>query len=200
MSKFWKFAAGLAGACAFSVATGASAATSVVGAVRIEITSAVPDVLQIFDVKALELGSLDNVASAAEGASANAFSSGYSTSPDDAIDAFDGSPYFSAGGDSSEMLTIVLARTATLSNLSIKGRDNCCRDRDFWNVSIFGAGNALLFSGQLDARETEGSIARVDFDAPVAGVPEPATWAMLIVGFGAAGGAIRSRRRQMASA
>jgi hypothetical protein len=29
-------------------------------------------------------------------------------------------------------------------------------------------------------------------------VPEPATWAMMILGFGAAGSAIRSRRRALA--
>jgi len=32
-------------------------------------------------------------------------------------------------------------------------------------------------------------------DAPTGGVPEPATWAMMILGFGAAGTALRSRRR-----
>ena len=34
-------------------------------------------------------------------------------------------------------------------------------------------------------------------DALVAGVPEPGTWAMLILGLGAAGGALRRRRRAM---
>ena len=37
--------------------------------------------------------------------------------------------------------------------------------------------------------------ARQNFDPGGGGVPEPATWAMLLVGFAAAGGALRARRR-----
>ncbi|MBL8773417.1 MAG: PEPxxWA-CTERM sorting domain-containing protein [Phenylobacterium sp.] len=200
MSYLRQIIAGLTTACAVAVAAAATAATPVVDAVRIEISSAVPDFLQIFDVQALELGSLDNVASAAEGASASAVSSGFGTSAGDAIDASVFSPYYSGSGDGLEKLTIQLGRIATLSSLSIRGRTDCCRARDFWNVSIFGAGDTLLFSGQLDARQAPGSVASVDFPAPPGGVPEPATWAMMILGFGAAGAAIRTRRRQPAAA
>jgi hypothetical protein len=35
--------------------------------------------------------------------------------------------------------------------------------------------------------------------APVGGVPEPATWAMMLVGFGAAGAALRRRRIAVAA-
>lgn len=198
MSHLRKLVAGLAGACVLATAADAAAAATVIGAVRVEITSAVPDFLQIFDVSALEFGTLDDVASVAEGASASAVSSGFGTSTINAIDGSVFSPYYSASGDSSEKLTIQLGRTATLSSFAITGRTDCCRSRDFWNVSIFGAGDALLFSGQLDARQSQGSVARVDFDAPVGGIPEPATWAMMILGFGAAGVAIR--RRQLAVA
>ena len=39
-----------------------------------------------------------------------------------------------------------------------------------------------------------------EFDNIAAGVPEPATWAMMIIGFGLAGSAVRSNRRKMAAA
>lgn len=194
MSYVCKAAAAVTAASALAAAGGASAALPVVGAVRLEITSAVPNYLQIIDVRALELGSLDNVASAAEGATATAVSAGFSTAPIDAIDAYEGTPYYSASPEAYEKLTIFLARSATLTSLSIMGRDNCCRDRDFWNVSLFDARNNVLFAGQMDARTAPGSLVRVDFDAPVGGVPEPATWVMMIMGFGAAGTAIRRRR------
>lgn len=35
---------------------------------------------------------------------------------------------------------------------------------------------------------------------PISAVPEPATWAMMIIGFGAAGGVLRSRRRDATAA
>lgn len=189
------FIAGLTGACAVAFAAAASAATPVVGAVRIEITSALPDYLQIYDVSALELGSLVNVASEAEGAVASAVSSGFSTAPIDAIDIYAGTPYFSASPGGGEKLTIQLARQATLTRLSLTGRLNCCRERDVWNVGVYGVGDALLFSGVFDARQAVDAVVSVDFPAPAGVVPEPATWAMLILGFGAAGAVIRTRRR-----
>lgn len=49
--------------------------------------------------------------------------------------------------------------------------------------------------------EAERSIGRVQFSYELgSAVPEPATWAMLITGFGLAGGAIRMRRRSAALA
>lgn len=192
--------AGFAGALALAAA-GQAVAASVVGATRVEITSAVPDFLQILDVDALEFGTLDDVASAAEGATATAVSEGFATSAFHAIDANPLSPYFSSTGSASEKLTIQLARSATLSSLRVVGRSNCCRERDFWNVSIFNSANDVLFTGQFDARTSSTFDAIATFDAPPTGaIPEPATWAMMILGFGAAGTAIRSRRRAIAAA
>ena len=47
--------------------------------------------------------------------------------------------------------------------------------------------------------ETQGFLGRWHYRALVSGVPEPTTWAMMIVGFGLAGGALR-RRNQLAAA
>lgn len=49
-----------------------------------------------------------------------------------------------------------------------------------------------LFSGTTNATVT------LDFDTVVAAVPEPASWAMLITGFGLAGSALRRRRAAIA--
>lgn len=84
---------------------------------------------------------------------------------------------------------------------------------------LFSAGNAMAtyavntayFSGPLTFRFNNGgqgsvAIDRIALDVkaaaappppppPMPGVPEPATWAMMILGFGAAGGMLRARRR-----
>ena len=55
-----------------------------------------------------------------------------------------------------------------------------------------GAGEAAQFTvgyNGADAFDTTG------FRLSVAGVPEPATWALMIMGFGAVGGSLRARRR-----
>jgi PEP-CTERM motif len=51
-------------------------------------------------------------------------------------------------------------------------------------ASTFNGDFQLLTSGQLE----------------IAGVPEPATWALMIIGFGMIGGTLRARRRQVAVA
>ncbi len=51
-------------------------------------------------------------------------------------------------------------------------------------ASTFNGDSQLLTSGQLE----------------IAGVPEPATWALMIIGFGMIGGTLRIRRRQAALA
>ncbi|MDZ4370601.1 MAG: PEPxxWA-CTERM sorting domain-containing protein [Phenylobacterium sp.] len=52
--------------------------------------------------------------------------------------------------------------------------------------STFGGGNRVLVVSGFDA-------------PPTGAVPEPATWAMLIMGFGAAGSVLRSRRRVLST-
>ncbi len=178
-----------AGLSAIVLGPGPAAAATVVNATRIEITSAIPDWIQIAEVFAFEFGG-----------TASATSSGFGGPAHGAIDG-NASPsygshfYHSGSPGGGEKLTINLGRTATLDSLRIVGR-NDLRGRDFWNVSVFDAADTVLFSGQLDARTTANFDAVAKFDAPsVGGIPEPSTWAMMILGFGAAGAAMRSRRR-----
>lgn len=57
-------------------------------------------------------------------------------------------------------------------------------------------GNSAHFSFKLPENVLMTSRSGVAFGPAVAAVPEPATWAMLIVGFGAIGGSVRAQRRK----
>ena len=186
----------------------ASAAT-VVGATRITVQSAFPDYLQVGELLAFDFADV-NVALASNGGSATALSqypAAEGGGPEEAIDgafpaaydyAFDPlvpGVYHSAGAGAAEYLTVAFAVPTTLARIQIYGRKDCCATRDFYNVTVYGAGDAVLFSGQLDARTT-GSDSLM-FDAPTTGVPEPANWALMILGFGAAGAMIRRREAQL---
>lgn len=52
------------------------------------------------------------------------------------------------------------------------------------------------FLNQLAINTTPGASIRTGEPAAAAPVPEPATWAMMVAGFGLIGGALRSRRKQ----
>lgn len=72
---------------------------------------------------------------------------------------------------------------------------------DIDGVSGFGASNLTLNSGLLTldlgkVTFTEGSSFQVRFDQtpPQGAVPEPATWALMILGFGVVGTAMRRRK------
>ena len=173
-----------------------AAAVSVVGATRVVVTSAIPTWIQIAELQALQFGTGTNVALASNGGVATA-SSVYqngSATPDKANDGIFPSAYpdiFHSGtSNTGEFLQIAFAGARTLSSLTIYGRTDCCTERDLFNVEIFNGSGASLFSGQLDARGAPGTIT---FDAPPA-VPEPATWTLLIGGFGLTGAAMRRRK------
>jgi hypothetical protein len=180
-----------------------STAATVIDATRITFTSAVPDWMQIAEVVAIELGTLENVAAASNGGSAIATSSGFGTGPGGAIDgdlsqAFGPNIWHSGSSAADQMLEITLGRTSSLASLTLYARTSCCVSRNFYNYTIYNAANQTLASGLFDARSGNG-IASISFGDPSSGaVPEPATWAMMILGFGAAGSAIRSRRRALA--
>ncbi|MBA4010251.1 MAG: hypothetical protein C0481_00155 [Phenylobacterium sp.] len=60
---------------------------------------------------------------------------------------------------------------------------------------VMGSGSdALVFTAYNDRYNT--FVDNVSVSTPLSPVPEPATWAMMIVGFGAAGAMIRTSRRR----
>lgn len=74
----------------------------------------------------------------------------------------------------------------------------------FFADNVLGGGQGEWSSGSIAALRlydgvlTAGEITALNdtpFVPPASGVPEPASWAMMLVGFGAIGGALRSRRK-----
>ena len=171
---------------------------SVVGAIRVVVTNAIPTWLQVAEVEAIEFGTLDNVASQALGGVATAssvYGGGYL-----ATNANDGNTvsgmFHSGSPDGSQFLQIILGHTSTLTRLNLWGSTEGFNHRDLYTVTIYNGANEVLYSGNLDSRAERLSF--VTFDDPISaggGVPEPATWAMMILGFGAVGSMVRTRRR-----
>ena len=197
-------ASAVAALLSLGLAAQASAAT-VIGATSITITSAGPvsgqEYIQVSELVARDFSNVD-VALATNGGSAVGSSDWPGSGAGYAIDgvapnAFN-QIFHSLGTGSGEYLTVSFAPT-TLSSLSVYGRTDCCSNRDVFNYSIF-AGQTLLTSGQLDARGA-GHVGTVSFDAPQTGaVPEPASWALMILGFGGVGYSMRRRSAKMSFA
>jgi hypothetical protein len=101
--------------------------------------------------------------------------------------------FHSLGAGAGEFLNVSFAAPTSLNSLTVYGRADGFQNRDFFNFTVFGANNAVLASGTLDARAT-GS-ATVNF----AVVPEPAVWTMMIAGFGGVGAMLRRRRSPAAA-
>ena len=77
-----------------------------------------------------------------------------------------------------------------------------CGQVSWYNPTIFNFGNGGSFSMSLSQTTfgTPGSAnVSATFELLANAVPEPSTWAMLILGFGVVGGAMRNARRQRTS-
>ena len=177
-------------------ATSASA-IAVNGATNIHITNAQNTWLQVSEVVAVDAVSNLDVALASNGGSA--YSPDTWNGDSTAAKAIDGNfntqfwtapGIFHSGNEANGYLNISFSGGHSLSSLSIFGRSDCCQSRDTYNYQIFGA-NGLITSGTLNATGGD-HMGRVDFD--VAGVPEPAAWALMLMGFGGIGAMVRRRR------
>ena len=187
------------GIAAAAVAMALPASATVTGASSITITNAFGTYLQVGEVVATQAITGLDVAATVNGGSASALNN-YpgSGGPGAAIDSDLGTNYYgpngiyhSAGG-ASDFLTVNFANPSDLASLTIYGRTDCCQDRDLFNYSIFDAAGGLLAQGQLDGRTSPDGSATGLFPG---GVPEPSTWALMLVGFGGLGVALRGRRK-----
>lgn len=191
MSLFKKFCvAAVVGS--LGLVTGAANAATLITSITIKNT--IPSYLQVSELQVFS-GSV-NVALASSGATATALSSYSATSTaDKAIDGDTNSNYYgtngiyhSLGAGSTEYLTVTLGGGgAMIDSLKIFGRTDCCNERDVFSYTLFN-GTQIVGQGTLDARNASATA-----EASVAAVPEPASWAMMLAGFGMVGFGLRRR-------
>jgi hypothetical protein len=184
-----------------TLATVPAAAVSIVGATKIEVKSALPDYLQVAELQAFNFAST-NVALAANGGTATGSSTYFAySSPDKAIDGNTGGGFYtdkifhSSGTGGGEFLDVNFAATS-LSSISIFGRSDCCSQRDLYTVTVFNAAGNTLYSGQINA-DNQAHSGTLTFTA--ASVPEPASWVLMVGGFGLVGFAARRRSTAVAA-
>lgn len=99
-------------------------------------------------------------------------------------------PYTYAGGD----LAVTIRMVPTVGNSAVAVD---AFDADSRINTVFAFGNASATSGTVG--QAFAPVTQITFNAAAA-VPEPATWAMMIVGFGVVGGSLRRSRRVAALA
>ncbi|MBA2920153.1 PEPxxWA-CTERM sorting domain-containing protein [Sphingomonas sp. MAH-20] len=187
-------------ACSSALGFEVQAAT-VIGAKTIRITGPASDYLQIAEVVANDYNGINIAPTASTSAFSNyPHPNPVYYGPQNLIDGVVNDPddlYHSAGTGAGEFAQLTFAAPQNLSSLTLFGRVVLATGRNIYNVEIRNAANGLLYSGTLDARMAPATVA---FDLPAPGVPEPATWAMILGGFACLGTALRRRKTNLAHA
>ena len=186
-----------AAALALSTLTAATPAAAAILFDMARISSDADSYLQIAEVVVDDNGT--DVALASNGAVATAVSQlTPNNGPGKAIDGLFGGTisdvYHSLSGGSNEFLTIAFPGPTTAQKISIWARTDCCRARNLYSYEFF-LGQQLVAVGHINAITGYGEDAIVPRIPPGPSVPEPATWAMLVAGFGVLGTAMRRRRQ-----
>ncbi|MEW5685897.1 MAG: PEPxxWA-CTERM sorting domain-containing protein [Pseudomonadota bacterium] len=189
------------GAIAAVLALGLGGPAGAVVATSIKIKSGKPggDWLQIGELQVFAGGV--NIALASGGATVSG--SGYygSAVPAYATDGVVSTNYpdiyHSDGAGPTEYLEVKFTGAFDISDIVIYGRGDCCSERNLFKYELYNFGrygSVLVAEGALDARGPSHSARAALPHAPVAAVPEPGAWALMIMGFGAAGAVVRRRR------
>ncbi|WP_296596171.1 discoidin domain-containing protein [Phenylobacterium sp.] len=198
-SKAGKWASGVVAALAV-MGSAAPASATVATSIKIISGAAGGDWLQIGELQVFSGGV--NVALAANGSLVYGTGSyDASTTPGKATDGNISTSYpniyHSDGAGPTEYLLVKFSSAFDVSDIVIYGRSDCCTTRNLFTYQLYNFGqygDMLVAEGGLDARNANASAAVRLPTAPVAGVPEPGTWALMIAGFGAAGAALRRKR------
>jgi hypothetical protein len=118
---------------------------------------------------------------------------GISAAPTNPIGAYAAGLTYQPGSDGYYVFTVNLGTTTLPSNSGANDSYLMTLDTDlFAGTYIVGF---LAQSGAYGATANSGAILETR-DPPPPGVPEPATWATMLLGFGAAGVAVRRSRRK----
>ncbi len=180
----------VAAAMALGVASAPAQAGVFITTIKIKTTQATW--LQVAEVEAFS--GATNVALAANGGFASATST-YDPALSQAFHANDGSTvgdyhgdgiYHGADAGGGDVLTITFAG-ANISSFTIFGRTDCCNSRDTYSYELFDDPNGpAVASGFLNAQS----------GFATAALPEPSTWALMLMGFGMVGYGLRRRQKQ----
>lgn len=169
-------------------------------ALKLKITNALGDYLQVPEVEAYS-GATNVAASLNGGTAVGAVSGTWNSAsiPAGAIDGIvqstfnfnpgpgDVTMYHPTTAGGANALIVTFAALSDITKITIYGRTDCCSNRDLYNYQLLDAADTVVASGQLDARATNVA------SAVLPAVPEPATWAMMMVGFGVLGFGLRRR-------
>jgi hypothetical protein len=190
------------GVIAAALVMGASAPANATVATSIRIVSGISggDWLQIGELQVFAGGM--NVALASTGASVSGTGSYDPTStPSNATDGIINTSfpniYHSDGAGPTEYLQVNFTGAFDVSDITIYGRSDCCSEHNLFSYQLYDFGqygDMLVAEGTLDARNAPYSASAHLLTAPTAAVPEPASWALMIGGFGVTGAALRRRR------
>ncbi len=104
--------------------------------------------------------------------------------------------YHSGSTALSEYLKVSFASVQNLNSINIYGRTDCCAARDIYKITLYNASNAVVASYNNLSANNAAHLASFAFttNVGVAPVPEPATWASMLLGMGLSGTMLRRRK------
>lgn len=101
---------------------------------------------------------------------------------------------FTVAGDVA-LLRLFLGDTQVGQTTVVMNRNDSADQRIGLNGIAFNRATFMFADAALNAKNLIEAVDDIQFDTAAAAVPEPATWAMMLAGFGMVGAGLRTRRR-----